>query len=424
MSTTAPARVISIALALCALAPAASAERELETTPSTRPQAMYIRVPAAPNTGTSNAVSSRLVFLHRCQQGGGCPVKFGTVDDSRTDTSSIVSGQRIIGEFTQSDEVWKATVECVKTTFAPFNIQITDQDPGSNTPHFENIVGGKPTDLGRSDLQNAGGVAPFTCGEVPNAIVYTFDVYGADAEQLCWTSAQEVAHAFGLDHEFLQKDPMTYIQGDLPKRFRDQSSECGELDARSCGCPNRPKQNSYRMIVGLFGPGAPTPPEVTFNSPSDGKEIQPGFRAVIKAVDEVRVVKVALRRRHAHRNVDHRGQRQVLHHGPDRSRDGRARARGASDRRARRRGDDDDQRDARPAVHGREGLHWRRRLCRRRLPAWSRSAGRPRRSMPARYRVPLAALHRRWRDVQVLHRDLQPGEQGQLPERVRVPRIG
>jgi len=170
---------------------------------------------------------------------------------------------------------------------------VTDVDPG-NTPHFENVVGGKPQDLGRSDLNNAGGVAPFTCGEVPNGIVYTFDVYGPDYEQLCWTSAQEVAHAFGLDHEFLQKDPMTYIQGGLPKRFRDIGAECGELDARSCGCPNRPKQNSYRTIVGLFGPGVPTPPEVTFTSPSDGKEIQPGFRAVVKALDDVRVAKVEL----------------------------------------------------------------------------------------------------------------------------------
>ncbi|HTL34086.1 MAG TPA: Ig-like domain-containing protein [Kofleriaceae bacterium] len=278
---------------LCALAPAASAERKEPLSADHRPQATYIRVPAAPNTGTSNAVSSRLVYLRRCPVGAGCGVKFGSTDDSRTDTSSIVNGQRVIGEFTQPDEVWNAAVECVKTTFAPFDIMVTDVDPG-NTPHFENVVGGKPSDLGRSDLQNAGGVAPFTCGEVPNAIVYTFDVYGPDAEQLCWTSAQEVAHAFGLDHEFLQADPMTYIQGGLPKRFRDVNADCGELESRACGCASRPKQNSYRMIVGLFGPGAPTAPEVSFTSPAAGGEIQPGFRAVVKALDDVRVAKVEL----------------------------------------------------------------------------------------------------------------------------------
>jgi hypothetical protein len=288
-----PASVIRIGLALCALASAASAESKSDTAPTSRYKPMYIRMPPAPNTGTSNAVSSRIVFLHRCPVGAGCGLKSGN-DDSRTDTSSIVNGQRIIGEFTQGDEVWAATVACVKKTFEPFNIMVTDVDPGPNVPHFENIVGGKPTDLGRSDLNSAGGVAPFTCGEVPNAIVFTFDVWGGDAEQICAVSAQEVAHAFGLDHEFLQKDPMTYIIGDLPKRFRDQNADCGELETRACGCPSRPKQNSYRMIVNLFGVGAPTPPDVTFTSPAEGKEIQPGFRAAVKALDDVRIAKVEL----------------------------------------------------------------------------------------------------------------------------------
>ncbi|HUS28745.1 MAG TPA: Ig-like domain-containing protein [Kofleriaceae bacterium] len=291
MSTA--SQIIRIGLVLCALAPAASAERKVETYESGHYKPMRVRIPTENNSNPSNVVSSRLVYLRRCPIGAGCALKFGSTEDSRTDTSTIVNGQRIIGEFTQTDEVWQAQLACVKKTFEPFNIQVTDVDPG-NVPHFENIVGGKPTDLGRTDLSSAGGVAPFTCGEVPNAIVFTFDVWGADAEQLCAVSAQEVAHAFGLDHEFLQKDPMTYIIGDLPKRFRDVNADCGELETRPCDCAGRAKQNSYRMILNLFGPGAPTPPEVTFTSPSEGREIQPGFRAVIKALDDVRIAKVEL----------------------------------------------------------------------------------------------------------------------------------
>jgi hypothetical protein len=181
----------------------------------------------------------------------------------------------------------------VKATFAPFDITVTDASPG-NVPHFENLVGGKISDITSDpDLQNAGGVAPFDCGEIPNAIVYTFDVYGPDAEQLCWTSAQEVAHAFGLDHQFLQKDPMTYLQGDLPKRFRDIDAQCGERELRACSC-GRATQNSYRLIVGQFGVGAPTPPDVAIKYPEEGRPVQPGFPVVVDAQDDVRVEKVEL----------------------------------------------------------------------------------------------------------------------------------
>jgi uncharacterized protein (TIGR03382 family) len=59
-------------------------------------------------------------------------------------------------------------------------------------------------------------------------------------------------------------------------------------------CPNRPTQNSYRMIVGLFGPGAPSPPAVMITSPADGKKVQPEFAIDVVATDDVRVDHVEL----------------------------------------------------------------------------------------------------------------------------------
>jgi hypothetical protein len=236
------------------------------------------------------------VYLKRCPLLAGCTVNKGSTEDSRTYTTTIADGAngstRQIGEFSQGDDVWNQLVDCVKTTFAPFDITITDVDPGNTVPHFLNIVGGKPAELS-SQLTNAGGVAPFDCGEIPNAIVYTFDVYGPDPDHLCWTSSQEIAHAFGLEHEFLQKDPMTYLDGDLPKRFRDEAAPCGEFMQLACRCP-QVTQNSYRKIVGLFGPGAPTPPDVAFKRPTEGMEVQPGFKAVIESEDDVRVDTVEL----------------------------------------------------------------------------------------------------------------------------------
>jgi MYXO-CTERM domain-containing protein len=185
-------------------------------------------------------------------------------------------------------------MSCVRETFAPFDIQITDVKPSDlTTPHFLHLVGGKPTEL-HPDYQGAGGVAPFDCGEIPNAITYTFDVYGPSPLSLCWTASQEIAHAFGLEHEFLQKDPMTYLSGDEPKRFRDVDAPCGEYEVASrCQCKSTP-QNSYRHIVGMFGPGAPTPPELTVKNPVEGKPTQPGFTAVAIALDDVRIERVEL----------------------------------------------------------------------------------------------------------------------------------
>lgn len=261
------------------------------------PKPTYVNIPRAAQPTTSS-ISSRIVFMKRCPLISGCTVTKGT-DDARTYTTSIAEGSpgstRIIGEFSQGNEVWNDLMACVRTTFAPFNITITDQNPG-DVPHFMNMVGGKPTQLS-SEYANAGGVAPFNCGEIPNAIVFTFDVYGPDPEHLCWTSAQEIAHAFGLEHQFLQKDPLTYLDGDLPKRFRDVDAPCGEYEQQSaCSsqCGGAPTQNSYRTIVDMFGPGAPTPPDVLFKRPADGKEVQPGFKAVIDAQDDVRVEKVEL----------------------------------------------------------------------------------------------------------------------------------
>jgi hypothetical protein len=260
---------------------------------SGRPWTGYIRVPNAAPPRPLGVASSKLVYLKRCI--AGCQVHFDPVDDSRTGASSIAGdGTRSLSAFSQPDAVWNQMLACVRETFAPFDIQIIDTKPTDlSTPHFLNIVGGKPTEL-HPDYQGAGGVAPFDCGEIPNAITYTFDVYGPDPLALCWTASQEIAHAFGLEHEFLSKDPMTYLGGDLPKRFRDVDAQCGEYEAASrCQCKSTP-QNSYRHIVGMFGPGLPTPPELTIKNPVEGKPTQPGFTALAIAIDEVRVEKVEL----------------------------------------------------------------------------------------------------------------------------------
>jgi hypothetical protein len=254
------------------------------------PRGTYIPVPEPPRF--SDAPSSTLIYVKRCPS-NGCSVKFGNVDDSRTQTSTLATGNVSIGGFSQGDQVWSDLVDCVKTTYSPFGVTVTDVDPG-NVPHYENIVGGKPEDLNPAFAgMGIGGVAPVACGEIANGISYTFDVYGPDALSLCWTVSQETAHVFGLDHEYLPPDPMTYQEGDLPKRFQDTEGPCGEYMPRACRCVGS-TQNSYRKILALFGPGAPITPDVAISAPIDGGTVQPGSPVYASATSIVRIDHVEL----------------------------------------------------------------------------------------------------------------------------------
>jgi hypothetical protein len=234
-----------------------------------------------------HAVSSRIIFIHKCGP-GGCSVTPGA-EDSRLDRSSIPNSAVTLDMFKQTDEVWNRMMTCVKATFAPFDVTITDVDPG-NVPHFENMVGGRGSQL-HPDFASAGGVSPFTCDEIPNAISFTFDVYGPDPDQLCWTVSQEVAHSFGLDHEYNASDPLTYLNGGPSmKRFQATDSPCGEYTSRPCDakCPGvGATQNSYERILAFFGPGTVLPPTVKIKLPADGKKVTPGFRINATAMDDV-----------------------------------------------------------------------------------------------------------------------------------------
>lgn len=273
-------------LALLAWATPASAEAV-----SPRPQPMLKWVPA--DVPPAAAPSSRIIFVHKCPI-TGCLIHPGP-NDSRTDTSNIPTQQVSISRFKQSDVVWSKMMDCVRATYAPFDITITDVDPGPNVPHYENIVGGSSGSELDPEFAQAGGVSPFTCAEIPNSISFTFDVYGPDPDQLCWTVAQETAHSFGLEHEYNANDPMTYLGGGPPaKRFQATESPCGTFSSVTCTCTQKATQSSYKSIVAMFGPGAATPPTITIKSPTAGKQVQPRFVVRVNAMDDVAVDRVEL----------------------------------------------------------------------------------------------------------------------------------
>jgi hypothetical protein len=177
--------------------------------------------------------------------------------NSRTNRSSIVSYTSSIAPWDASEAGWQEVMSCMRELWAPFDVEITDLDPG-DTPHIESVVAGRPQDVGMSS--GIGGVSPFDCGIIESSIVFTFArVYGSDYRAICETAAQEVAHSFGLDHEYMCEDPMTYLYGCGEKSFQPVAAPCGEYSARSCSCGGT-TQNSVELLLAHNGP-RPTDPE-------------------------------------------------------------------------------------------------------------------------------------------------------------------
>lgn len=208
--------------------------------------------------GGGPARAAGILFLERCPS--GCVYRAG-FESSINNTSSIITGTRSISAFVHGDAAWAEHLACVQASFAPYDISVTDVDPGS-VAHWEVPVAGTPTQLGFPS--GTGGVAPATCAVINNGVAFSFANVYSEMKDLCWTTAQEAAHLFGLDHEAVAGDPMTYILGCLEKRFRPEDAPCGELVPRTCACGGT-TQNSDAMIANVLGRAAAGAPLLLSN---------------------------------------------------------------------------------------------------------------------------------------------------------------
>ncbi|MGZ3417413.1 MAG: hypothetical protein ACXVEE_06070 [Polyangiales bacterium] len=246
-----------------ALAPEKPAELTLEVAPKKRHDILRIE-PRKHVLSSTEAlmpmkktfVGKRLVFLNR---------KGGTYthgpDDSLKNSTTIFDKTTTIPAYEKGDAAWSTVVACTKAQLARWNLDITDDDPGTK-PHIEMVVGGHPSLGGLDD--GVGGIAPMLddCGVNDGAIGFIFSKIFAKNEQEveCEVVSHELGHILGLDHEYHCPDNMTYLDGCGAKHFVDQAVPCGESKARACTCG--PTQNSVAVIdknIGL----ATTPPILT-----------------------------------------------------------------------------------------------------------------------------------------------------------------
>ncbi len=244
------------------------------------------------------AAVSHVIYLNNCKP-NGCQMKPG-YDNATTNTSSIPETNSTVSAFTGSDATWQAVVQCVKQTYADFDVEIVDQRPASGNYHMA-IVAGTPgqVQMGNGVL----GVSPFSCGYISNAVSYTFaNLISSDVAEICWTVAQETAHSWGLDHKYDNRDPMTYLSGGPQyKRFQNEAGSCGEYNARTCSCSytgtGNSKMNSYQVIMQTFGSSAPdtVPPTISITYPTEGAQVTPGFPVKTTVMDDRIVAKAEFR---------------------------------------------------------------------------------------------------------------------------------
>ena len=257
-------------------APGTAAYGDMVAGPATLDDLRFARQVLPPAGNTARALS-KTVYLNK----GGVALLPGG-NDARTNRSSIATEQVSIPAWNVSPSTWTATVSCMRELFAPWDITFTETDPGA-VPHIEAVFGGSPSILGLD--ANTAGVSPFTtdCSVIENAMVFTFTaVIPQDARLACEIMAQEVAHAYGLDHELLASDPMTYLMYDGDRSFQNQTASCGEDKPRPCGINGstcRANQNSVTLLTERLGlkNGAvpPAPPPTTPSTPTPAGEPDP-----------------------------------------------------------------------------------------------------------------------------------------------------
>ena len=253
-----------------------------------------VAVTQAANPARADDISN-VIYINRCV--GGCDIiASNSTNDAHANISSIPDNDTTIGEWAHGDAVWDELVACVRETYAPYDVDVVTEEPGTFVSHHEAIVAGDPAEVGYSP--DVGGIAVISgdCTPRNNVISFTFaNSYPPSAVlNMCATVAQESAHSFGLDHVTVCRDPMTYRTGCGQKFFRNELLACGEIEERACRCDGN-VQNSHAELYDLFGEGTPpAAPEVELLLPAAEAAVDPGFSIYASASDKRGVSRVDL----------------------------------------------------------------------------------------------------------------------------------
>jgi MYXO-CTERM domain-containing protein len=261
-----------------------------------------VKVP--PSTEHAGAVQK--LFFNRCV--GGCRITKGGSDDVRTRNSVVPEGpvgtEYTLSEFAWDDDVWNEMMQCLREVYSPYDIEITDVQPGPGIPYNEGLVAGSSREL---DTGGFFGVAAISndCSARTYAMSFSMaNDIGPNPLALCYVAAQETAHSFGLNghsYEYLDgrsacNDPMSYRSCGGQRFFRNEPARCGDFQLGDNGCGCGPTHNTHQRLTQVLGPGTPltAAPTVSVTSHQSGQTIANGAAIVARAFSQRGVHRVEL----------------------------------------------------------------------------------------------------------------------------------
>lgn len=263
------------------------------TTPLGSARQLVPEASDAPLVGTLPLARSRTIYLNK----NGVTLQPAAVNDARSNRSTIADKVTTIPPWAIDAATWSATVGCLRELFAPFAVTLVTEDPGA-VPHLEAVFGGTPALLGLPS--NIAGISPFTasCSVIESSMVFVFtQSFSSSPRTYCEIMAQELAHSYGLDHELLASDPMTYLSFDGRRAFQETLASCGEYAARPCGIGAtscRAKQSSLLLLRERLGVSDAVPPSGVILTPTPGATVGPSFRIELAATDDVAIAEIQL----------------------------------------------------------------------------------------------------------------------------------
>jgi hypothetical protein len=240
-----------------------------------------------PNNTHRDGLADPLIFVNRCV--GGCTVTPGT-NDSRYDTTTLVTEQRTLSEFMHGDQVWNDMMDCIRDIARPYDVEVTDVDPGEGALYLESMVAGTSAEAGYDDALIMGrSPLAWDCQPLSHTISFAFaNAHAPDPQAICETVMHEAGHTLGLDHDLARNSLMYWLTGDwyVPRFFRDDQSECGDGVAEECFCGGL-YQNGHMKMTNAYGAGeGANPPEASIEMPDPGENVQNEFIVYALAADK------------------------------------------------------------------------------------------------------------------------------------------
>jgi hypothetical protein len=171
-------------------------------------------------------------------------------DDASKNQTSIFSTTTLVVRWLVDDGTWSAIVACVATKFAPFNVAITDVDPGAAT-HVEVVFAPQALLPGMANDD-----APFTCNVIDAAVTFVAtEATSGDPDLACILASSTIGTAFGLDFvtgctDVMASNPLACKSA----TFTDAPLTCGVGVPARCTCGGGTTQDSFVKLLAAAGP--------------------------------------------------------------------------------------------------------------------------------------------------------------------------